>query len=101
MPYALPEAGTFKTGEVQGSASAGALPDIPCKMVILKARTNNAGNVYVGVAGVTAPNGTTDATTGFELDAGDSTPWIPISNLNHLYRICDNAGDAITYFAIL
>lgn len=91
---------TVKSGELQGSASALQLPNIACKMVKFKARDDNAGNVYLGAAGVTLPNGTTDATTGFQLDAGQETGWIPIDNLNRLYRICDNAGDDLTYMAL-
>jgi hypothetical protein len=48
---------------------------------------------------VTVPNGTTDATTGFELDAGDDTGFLYASNLNEFYRISDNAGDDLTYLA--
>jgi len=28
------------------------------------------------------------------------TPFIPISNLNKLFRICENAGDDLTYFLV-
>lgn len=89
-----------KCGELQGSATALQLPDISCSMVMFKAVSSNAGNVYLGIAGVTKVDGTTDATTGFELAPGDSTSWIPVSNLNVLYRICDNAGDDLTYLAV-
>lgn len=89
-----------QTGEVAGSATAAQMPDIPCRMVCFKAVLSNAGNVYIGVSGATKVDGTTDATTGFELDAGEYTPWIPITNLNMLYRICDNAGDDLTYIAL-
>lgn len=91
-----------RCGELQGSATALQLPDIPCKLVTFRARQDNAGSVYLGgVSGVTKPDGTTDATTGIEVDAGEQTPWIPIPNLNLLYRICDNAGDDLTYLALL
>lgn len=89
-----------KTGELQGSATALQLPDVSCVMVKFKARDDNAGNVYLGIAGVTKPDGTTDTTTGYQLDANQETEWIPISNLNVLYRICDNAGDDLTYIAL-
>lgn len=90
----------IKCGELQGSATALQLPDISCSMVMFKAVSSNAGNVYLGVAGVTKVDGTTDTTTGFELAAGEATPWMPIANLNVLYRICDNAGDDLTYLAV-
>tara|TARA_R100000808_G_scaffold9064_2_gene25187 strand:- start:5504 stop:5806 length:303 start_codon:yes stop_codon:yes gene_type:complete len=86
------------SGELAGSASAAQLPDIPCNRVTLKAVYGNAGNVYLGGAGVTKVDASTDATTGIELDAGDEIT-LHISNLNLLYRICDNAGDDLTYIA--
>ena len=88
------------SGELAGSATAAQMPDIDCQMVKFKAVIGNAGNVYIGGAGVTVVDGTTDVTTGWELDAQDETGWIPVSNLNKLYRICDNAGDDLTYIAV-
>jgi len=85
------------SGELQGSATALQLPDIDCRLVIFTALASNAGNVYLGASGVTKADGTTDATSGYQLSAGASTPWLPIGNLNLLYRICDNAGDDLTY----
>ena len=87
------------TGELAGSATAVQMPDIACSRVKFKSRDDNAGNVYIGGAGVTKPDGTTDTTTGFQLDAGDDSGWIYCDNLNAFYRICDNAGDDLTYFA--
>lgn len=105
MPNPLPTAaatfGTPKSGELAGSASATQMPSIACSLVVFKAVASNAGNVYVGVSGVTKPDGTTDTTTGYELQPGESTPWLPVSNLNVFYRICDNAGDDLTYLALV
>jgi hypothetical protein len=86
------------TGEHAGSATAHQLPDIACSMVWIKAVGSNAGNVYVGASTVTVVNGTTDLTSGFELDAGDVLGPLPLDNLSRLYIICDNAGDDIVYF---
>lgn len=91
---------TTKSGELQGSATALQLPNITCKLVKFKARDDNAGNVYLGAAGVTKPEGITDTTTGLQLDAGDDSGWIPVDNLNRFYRICDNTGDDLTYMAL-
>jgi len=91
---------TVVSGELAGSATALQLPDIPCKMVKFKAVIGNAGNVYLGGAGVTVVDGTTDTTSGYELDAGESTDWIPVTNLNKLYRICDNASDDLVYMVL-
>ena len=95
IPY-----GKIQVGEVSGSATAVVLPSVECSLVVIKAVSTNAGGVYVGGSGVTVVNTTTDTTSGLELEAGDSTPWIPISNLNLLFIICDNAGDDITYLAL-
>lgn len=89
------------TGELAGSATALQMPDISCQMVRFKAESSNAGGVYIGGSGVTVADGTTDTTTGFALEAGDETGWIPINNLNRFYRICDNAGDDLTYMALV
>lgn len=88
-------------GELQGSATALQLPNIACQAVKFRAVVSNAGNVYLGGAGVTIPDGTTDVTSGFELDAGQETGWLPIPNLSVLYRICDNAGDDLVYLALV
>lgn len=88
------------SGELQGSATALQLPDIPCTMVWFSALASNAGNVYLGGAGVTVADGTTDVTTGLEITPGMIVGPLPIDNLNRLYRICDNAGDDITYLAV-
>jgi len=91
---------TIKSGEVQGNAAATQLPSIACRLVRFKACISNTGNVYLGAAGVTKPDGTTDATTGIELLPGDDTVWIPTDNLNRFYLICDNATDDLTYLAL-
>lgn len=87
-------------GELAGAVTATQLPDLDCGMAMFKAVASNDGNVYLGLSTVTVVDGTTDITTGFELTPGDATPWIPLQNLNVLYRICDNAGDDLTYIAV-
>ena len=89
------------TGERQGSASAVQLPSVAGSLVNVKAVRSNAGNVYVGFASsVTAVNGTTDTTSGWELDAGEETGWLPLDNLDKLWVIMDNAGDDICYMVL-
>ena len=89
-----------QSGELQGSATALQMPDIDCRMVKFKAVSSNAGDVYIGGSGVTVVDGTTDTTSGFELGAGEESPWLLAYNLNIFYRICDNAGDDLTYIAL-
>jgi len=92
--------GTIKCGELAGSATALVMPTVTCRMVNFKAVASNAGNVYIGGAAVTKVDGTTDVTTGLELAAGQETGWLLVDNLNRFYRICDNAGDDLTYLAL-
>lgn len=99
-PFGYPRGTGIASGELDGETAATQLPNIPCTLVRFKALANNAGNIYLGSAGVTAADGTTDTTTGLQLAAGDDTGWIPLTNLNLLYRICDNAGDDLTYLVI-
>lgn len=90
-----------QSGELAGSTSAAQMPNVPCKAVCIKAIATNAGKVYVGFAsGITKKTGSTNTTAGFELIAGECTPWIPVANLNKLWRICDNAGDNCVYIAL-
>lgn len=96
-----PVFGTIAVGELAGSATAAQMPAQACKWVKFKAVWSNAGKVYIGGSTVTKVDGTTDTTTGLELSAGEETGWIPVSNLNVLYRISDNAGDDLTYLALV
>jgi hypothetical protein len=96
-----------QTGELAGSTSAAQMPSVSGSLVRFKARDDNAGNVYIGYSGVTKPNGSTDTTTGFPLDAGDDTGWLPLpsavgagNNMNAFYYITDNAGDDIIYWVL-
>lgn len=92
---------TVATGELAGSTSAAQLPNVPCELARFKAHADNAGNVYLGTSSsVTKADGSTDTTTGLQLAAGDDTGWLPITNLNILYRISDNAGDDLTYLCL-
>jgi hypothetical protein len=89
------------SGEIQGSASAAQCPDLICRAVTFKANADNVGNVYIGGAGVTIPDGTTDTTSGVEMQPGDWMQFNPCSNINIFYYICDNTGDDFGYLAML
>lgn len=91
--------GTVISGEVQGGTTKAQLPNIPCAMVKIKAVSSNSTNVYIGGEDVTIPDGTTDETSGWELDAGQETDWLPIDNLNKLWMITDANADDIVYLA--
>lgn len=86
-------------GEVQGATSATIMPTLACKLLRITALGTNSGNVYIGGPGVTKPDGVTDTTTGEELSPGTSDWFFVAANFDELYRICDNAGDDVTYKA--
>lgn len=87
-------------GELAGATSATQMPSVAAKMVKFKAEYDNAGRVYIGASGVTKADGSTDITTGLQLSPGEETPWLLVSNINVFYRICDNAGDDLTYIVM-
>ena len=89
------------SGEIQGSAAAAQMPDISCRAITFKALASNVGNVYIGGPGVTVPDGTTDTTSGVEMQPGDWMQFNPCSNINIFYYICDNAGDDFGYLAMV
>ena len=89
---------TWVSGEIGGEGVATQCPDIPAKLVWLKARAGNTGNVWVGtLATVTVADGTTDTTTGIELDAGDIVGPLPAENLKTFYYIGTTSADDLTY----
>lgn len=67
-------------GIAAGTTSAAALPNVAGKLVLLYAPDTNVGTVYLGGAGVTVGGG-------LPLQPGSWTPYLPIANLNALFRI--------------
>ena len=94
LPHGL-HYGNIQSGEVDGDGTAKALPSIEGQLFLISALNSNVGDVYLGGSGVTIPDGTTDTTSGLELQPGD-TITVPIHNLSLLYIIADNDGDDIT-----
>ena len=91
----------LETGEIAGNVAATKMPSKAGKLVNFKAQSGNVGKVYIGItSGVTAAAGTEDATTGWELAAGEETGFLPCGNMSDFYRICDNAGDDLVYVVI-
>ena len=91
---------TVLSGGIEAPTTAVQMPDVPCSVVKIRALGTNSGNVYIGGSGVTVPNGSTNATAGYELDAGQDTDWIPVENLNKFYLITNNIGDSVCYIAL-
>lgn len=87
------------TGELAGAAAATQCPDVDGKLMKFKAASDNAGSFYIGKSGVTARNGTTDTTTGWELAPGEDSGWIPVDSLSSFYFI-SAVGDDATYMVL-
>jgi hypothetical protein len=79
----------FKTGFVLGTTTAAALPDVPFGFQAwLKARSTNAGVIFIGTSALTAVGSTvTDATSGLELEAGERILLQGPGNLSSYYLI--------------
>jgi hypothetical protein len=89
--------GGISSGELVGVTSATQLPDVPCREVLFRV---TAGTVYLGGAGVTVSDGSTDTTSGLKLTAADPPVRVRIDNLNKLYRICASVNDHLTYLVV-
>jgi len=97
-PYTTVLSGELAVGTAAGGTAAATAA---CKLVRFKARTNNAGTVYMGGGTtVTAADGTTDTTTGYPMIASDDTGWMPASNVSNFFFISNGAGNAVIYLAL-
>ena len=98
MPTA---SGIFQTGsnlDIDAAAEVLTSTSIICAHgVLVKADDDNAGDVYVGVKGVTA--GTVQATDGIRLKAG-SAVFIEIDNPNKIYVIASIANQKAWWVAV-
>jgi hypothetical protein len=85
-------------GEQAGSVSAAQFPSQVCRLAKFKAQAANPTFVAIGKSSaVTLPAGTTDTTSGWPLDAGEETDWLPCANLNEFWYICTAAGDHVSF----
>jgi hypothetical protein len=86
-------------GEIGAGVVAAAFPSIKGSFVVLRAADTNPGVIYLGLAGVTIPNGATDTTSGWPLPAGSETLAIPLpsNDLASLSIIASIAGCSLSY----
>ena len=78
MPYGMTGNPTKQEiGVITGSYAAARLPDEPCWKVMFRAYSTNAGSFFLG---------TMSPGLHWEIDAGESTEWIDINNLNELWH---------------
>jgi hypothetical protein len=85
----------FKSGHGTVGTTAQVLGNsqLVTKYVVIKADLTNTNNVFVGPSGVTA-------TTGFLLDAGESTPPIQIDDVGKVFVIGDAAAQGYSWMAV-
>ena len=87
-----------ETGERDVTNSAVQAPTVTAKLIRIRAKISNVGNIYYGKSGVTVPDGTQDATSGIPLMPGEDSGFLPAENLDELYVIGDEAsGDDYHY----
>lgn len=88
-------------GEFTPGASAAQLPAAPCLYVRFKAAAANTGKITLGFSSaVTAADGSTDTTTGLELNAKEDTGFIPVRDLSVFWAKATVATDSLTYWAL-
>lgn len=84
--------------KIWGGAGAVQLPDIPCRVVHIKALAGNGGTVAVGKSDITVPTAGNSTTAGYELSAGDPMPVVTVKeSLNELYIHSATASAGICY----
>jgi hypothetical protein len=88
------------SGEHIAGTAIAALGTVDASLVKFKSRHTNTGTIYIGGVGVTIPNGTADAMSGWPLTAGEESPWIPISNLSKFYSIASVAAQSVIYWVL-
>jgi hypothetical protein len=81
------------TGSITVGTTNTQLAAAECGMVCLQADAGNAAAIYLNAA----PG---DTTGGFRLDAGQSTPWMAVDNLNRLYAYSANAAQTLRYLIL-
>lgn len=78
-----------------GGTSATRFPDTPCRLVVIRAKSGNAG--VIQICGV---NGSTVDTAGIPLAAGEFMPTVTLSNLNQLGYIAATGTDDLDVLVI-
>jgi len=73
---------------VTGTFGSERFPDQPAHMAFIKARSGNAGSVFVGTESGTVP-------LPLELDANQDTNWFEIDNLNRLWHNGSSGSDYV------
>ena len=91
---------TIATGELISGTAALQGPNVTAKLVQLWTGQNNAGTVYWGASTVTTEDGTADTTTGVPMKSGETSNYIPVSNLNKIWHVASAADQRLFYVAL-
>ena len=86
--------------ELIAGTAAAAGPSVACRVAHLKAATDNAGTIFVGLNGtaVTVPDGTADVTSGWPLTAGQEKV-LSVDNLSRLGYVANAAAQVLIVMA--
>lgn len=81
------------TGVIDVDNATEQLPDVTGGLVLLQADSGNSGQIYI----VDADDKTTE---GIRLNAGDATPWLPVTNLNVLFAYGSAVNQNLRYMVL-
>lgn len=88
-------------GVLVPGASAANFPSVVGHLYYITAAKANTGTIYLGTSNsVTSTIGSTNTTTGIELQAGQSIGPLPLTNLNDLWAKATVSTDALTYLVL-
>lgn len=97
-------AGARTLGRSVGSAGV-QMPDIPCRLVAIKAHWSNAVPITVGFSASvltvgSMATGTVNTYMGYELGAGDPSMLIPLANVNQLFARAIQEGQVLSIIVL-
>ena len=91
------------TQAVAGTA-AKLTTDVEAKMVAFQADAGNTGSIFLGRDHGPESDRTVITSTillGWELQPGESSPWMPAGNINEWSAIADSAGDVLRWITLV
>lgn len=86
-------------GKVTGTFLLSQFPDVPCKVVTLKAYSSNGSSIFIGNSRSTGSYPSVPRLP-WELAAGNVLENIPIDNLNRIYMAGCSGSLYISYWAM-
>ncbi len=86
------------SGEINVTTGNQTLPAKEISRVWFRAPKDNGDPIYIGWNSATVPDGSTNETAGYELDAGQSLGPVNADNLSQFTVIGKDAEDSLLYF---